>query len=74
MGNFTNWPVVTSPFYADNYTSVYYDQSSITFSDSNIKFYKTKSLLKSAELRLDTSIITNGNSKIIFNTSFLYRR
>jgi hypothetical protein len=61
--NFTNWPVPSSPFYADNYTSVYYDQSSITFSDSNIKYYKTKELLKSSELRLDASIITNGNSK-----------
>ena len=55
--------IPSSPFYAENYTSVYYDQSSITFSNSNIKYYKTKELLKSSELRLDTSIITNGNSK-----------
>ena len=61
--NFTNWPIPSSPFYSENYTSVYYDQGAITFDDNNIKYYKTKSLLKSAELRLDANKITNGNSR-----------
>ena len=61
--NFTNWPNPNSPFYAENYTSVYFDQSAITFDDNNIKYYKTKSSLKSAILRIDTSTITNGNAR-----------
>jgi len=60
--NFTNWFQPNSPFYAANYTSVYVDQSAITFSSSNIKHYKTPNLLKSAELRLETATITNGKS------------
>jgi hypothetical protein len=61
--NFTNWFQPNSPFYAANYTSVYVDQSGITFNDSNIKYYKTPNLLKSAELRLEATSITNGNTR-----------
>ena len=66
--NFTN-ANPNSPFYAENIHQ-YILPSAITFDDNNIKYYKTKSSLKSAILRIDTSTITNGIEIISLHSKY----
>uniref|UniRef100_A0A6C0HLL2 Major capsid protein N-terminal domain-containing protein n=1 Tax=viral metagenome TaxID=1070528 RepID=A0A6C0HLL2_9ZZZZ len=58
--NFTNWNVPDIPPFSIGYINPYGPAISIT--PANLKYYKTKNLLKSAVLRLMTYEITSGTT------------
>lgn len=58
--NFTNWYLKDVPIYGQNHDSTYPNEP-ITITSSNIKYYKTQSLLKAAELKLDMHSLTVGD-------------
>jgi len=58
--NFTNWYIKDVPIYGQNHDSTYPNEP-LTITSSNIKYYKTQSLLKSAELKLDLHSLTVGD-------------
>ena len=57
--NFTNWYFTDIPIYSGNHPTTY--TTNPTVNSTTIKYYKTLSLVKSAELRLDTHSIVVGN-------------
>lgn len=63
--NFTNWYYPDTPIYAEqhpeDYAALAYDD--IVASPANLKYYKTKSLVKSAELTLETHSISIGTQR-----------
>lgn len=56
--NFTNWNIQNVPPYSIGYMNPY--GSPLTITPTNLVYYKTKNLLKSATLRLMTLDITTG--------------
>ena len=56
--NYTNWNITDIPPYSNGYSNPY--GPPLTIDSNNIKYYKTKNLLKSAVLRLNTHEITTG--------------
>jgi hypothetical protein len=57
--NYTNWNITDIPPYSNGYSNPY--GSPLTINSNNIKYYKTKNLLKSAVLKLLTHEITSGD-------------
>ena len=57
--NFTNWNVPDIPPYSNGYFNPY--GPPLNLDSTNIQYYKTKNLLKSALLRLQTQPITDGD-------------
>ena len=59
--NFTNWNLNDIPPYSTGYINPY--GSPLTINSGNIKYYKTRNLLKSAVLRIQGTEITEGTVK-----------
>jgi len=57
--NYTNWNSGEIPPYSIGYVNQY--GLPLTITSNNIKYYKTRNLLKSALLRLETNEITSGD-------------
>ena len=57
--NYTNWNITDVPPYSNGYSNPY--GPPLTINSSNIEYYKTKNLLKSALLRLQAQEITSGD-------------
>jgi hypothetical protein len=58
--NFTNWNLNDIPPYSIGYINQY--GIPLTINSTNISYYKTQNLLKSAVLRIQTQEITTGDS------------
>ena len=58
--NYTNWNVQDTPPYSSGYINPY--GNALTLTSDNIKYYKTKNLLKSAIFRIETNEITSGDT------------
>ena len=58
--NFTNWNLNDIPPYSSGYVNHY--GNSLTINSTNISYYKTKNLLKSAVLRIQAQEITTGDT------------
>ena len=58
--NFTNWNVENVPPYSNGYTNPHGPPLNIT--SSNIKYYKTSNILKSATFKIQGNEITRGDS------------
>jgi hypothetical protein len=58
--NFTNWNLNDIPPYSPGYVNQY--GNSLIINSTNISYYKTKNLLKSAVLRIQTQEITTGDT------------
>jgi hypothetical protein len=57
--NYTNWNITDIPPYSNGYSNPY--GLPLTINTGNIQYYKTKNLLKSAVIRLQTQEITSGD-------------
>jgi hypothetical protein len=67
--NFTNWNVPDVPPYSAGYINP--NGPPLTINNSNLVYYKTKNLLKSAKLRLMTADITDGVSRNNDNLEYI---
>ena len=57
--NYTNWNITDVPPYSNGYSNPY--GPNLTINSSNIQYYKTKNILKSALIRLQAQEITTGD-------------
>jgi hypothetical protein len=57
--NFTNWNVSNIPPYSNGYSNPY--GLPLNINSNNIEYYKTKNILKSAVIRIQTQEITTGD-------------
>jgi len=56
--NFTNWNLSSIPPYSNGYYNQY--GAPLTLSSTNIKYYKTRNLLKAAVIKIDGNELTSG--------------